>query len=123
MPGQDFRIDKTILGGGQVTGESRQCAREREARELVREYVKTERTHPIFVRTDSLQGAAERRAQQEAQESERQQQQNQYDVVHLNRLGQIERFKCADRRRRLEVHVAAVGTAADLGIVENEIEH
>ena len=40
MPGQDFGIDKTVLSGGEVTGEPRQCARQRETREFVREDMK-----------------------------------------------------------------------------------
>src|SRR5207244_2705751 len=85
--------------------------------------MKAKRAHPMLVGADALQSASERRAQQESQQDERQQQQYEHDVIHLDRLVEVERRERADRGRWLEIDVAAVGAASDLRIMKNEIEH
>src|ERR1700680_2207766 len=99
------------------------CTDEGKAGELVKVDGEAKRAHPVLVAADALQRAAEGRAQQHAQEDEHQQHRCEHEVIRMCRAGEIERQKSADAGHRFEIHADAVGTSAEIRVVENEVEH
>jgi hypothetical protein len=77
----------------------------------------------MLVAADALQRAPERRAQHRPQEGEYSDEQGQHEIIDVPCVGEIERREAPDRRDRLEVHADAVRSAAELRVVEDEIEH
>jgi hypothetical protein len=65
----------------------------------------------------------ERRAQHDLQERERRDEQHEHAVVNVRRVAEVERDEAADRSDGLEVHADAIRAAAELRVVENEVEH
>ena len=123
VPRQELGIDESELHRREIAGEPGQRAGDREARKLVAIHRKPERAHALLVAADPLQRAAERRAQQHAQEDEDEEHRREHEIVDVRRIAEVERREAADRRDRLEVHADAVGTAAELRVVEHEVEH
>ena len=77
----------------------------------------------MLVAANTLQGAAERRAQQHAQEDEYDKRHHEYKIVDVRHVGEVEWREAADRSNRLEVHADSIGAASELGVVEHEVEH
>src|SRR6266576_3868000 len=70
VPGHELRIDVAFLGGREISRKPGQRAGEDERRELVAPRCEAQRAHALFVGLDALQGASERRAQDQRQKEE-----------------------------------------------------
>ena len=123
MPREDLRIGETGLDRRQVTGETGQRAGDREARQLVPKHVIAEREHPVLVDFDAVQRASERRSEQRSEEQKRGNEHCQHEIEELVRIAEIDERDVAELDVGLEVHRDAVRAAAEVGVVENEVEH
>src|SRR6202795_4366737 len=116
VPRDDLGIHETELHRRQVARKAGERSGEGKAGELVNVDGEAKRAHSVLVAADSLQRAAEGRAQQHAQENEHQQHRCEHEVIRMRRAGEIEWGKSADAGDRFEIHADAVGAAAELGV-------
>src|SRR4029077_5838516 len=123
MPSENFRIDETELTGGEITGQSRQRARQYEGAELIGEDRVTDGAHAAFVGLDAGQRATERRMHDLAHEHIHPDHDNQHEIIELHRIFEIKGLDAGDGELGTYQDINPIRAAAQFSVVKNRINH